>query len=60
MVIESNRFYSPKDIIVKNGGPLALSRSSIYAAIRKGDIPYRRIGKRILIPGSYLLAIMTE
>jgi excisionase family DNA binding protein len=27
-----------------------LSRNSIYAALRRGDIPSIRIGKRIIIP----------
>jgi len=29
---------------------LKLSRSSIYEAIRRGDIPYLKIGRRYLIP----------
>ena len=58
MKIEATRYYSPKDLITANGGPLALSRSSIYAAIHKGDIPHRKFGKRILIPGSYVLTLI--
>ena len=55
MTIETNRYYSPKDIIVANGGILPMSRSSVYAAIRKGEIPAKQIGKRLLIPGTFLL-----
>jgi len=29
---------------------LRLSRNSTYAAVRKGQIPSRRIGRRVLIP----------
>lgn len=55
MTIETNRYYSPKDLIVANGGILPMSRSSVYAAIRKGEIPAKQIGKRLLIPGTFLL-----
>ena len=55
MTIETNRYYSPKDIIVANGGILPMSRYSVYAAIRKGEIPAKQIGKRLLIPGTFLL-----
>lgn len=55
MTIETNRYYSPKDIIVANGGILPMSRSSVYVAIRKGEIPAKQIGKRLLIPGTFLL-----
>ncbi len=30
--------------------PLGLSRSSVYAAARSGEIPTLRIGRRILVP----------
>jgi excisionase family DNA binding protein len=33
---------------------LGLGRSSIYEALRRGDIPYIRIGRRILIPRASL------
>ena len=55
MTIETNRYYSPKDIIVANGGILPMSRSAVYAAIRSGEIPAKQIGKRLLIPGTFLL-----
>jgi len=29
---------------------LRLARNSVYAAIRRGDLPAVRIGKRLLIP----------
>ena len=60
MTIETNRYYSPKDIIVANGGILPMSRSSVYAAIRKGEIPAKQIGKRLLIPGSFLLEFTNQ
>lgn len=31
-----------------------LCRGSVYSAIRRGDIPYLRVGKRILVPRSAL------
>ena len=27
-----------------------ISRASFYAAIRRGEVPHRRLGKRIIIP----------
>ena len=60
MTIETNRYYSPKDIIVANGGILPMSRSSVYAAIRKGEIPAKQIGKRLLIPGTFLLEFTNQ
>ena len=60
MPIDGRRFYSPKEIIVKNGGILPLSLSSVYAAIAKGEIPCKIIGHRKLIPGKFLLQLMDE
>ncbi len=54
MKFDDNRFYSVKEIIVKNGGPLPLSLSAVYSAIRAGDIPVKKIGKRLFISGKYL------
>ena len=33
---------------------LGISRASAYEAVRKGEIPHIKIGKRILIPRSFL------
>lgn len=60
MPIDARRFYSPKEIIVKNGGILPMSLSSVYTAIAKGEIPCKTIGHRKLIPGKYLLQLMDE
>lgn len=53
MTIE-RRLYSPKEIIVKNGGILSMSLSSVYAGMKKGDIPFKQIGNRKLIPYWFL------
>jgi excisionase family DNA binding protein len=37
---------------------LGLSRGGCYEAIRRGEIPSIRIGKRILIPKSALLRLL--
>ncbi len=39
---------------------LKLSRNSCYEAIKRGDIPSLRIGKRILIPRAALEAILNR
>ena len=60
MNFETHRFYSPKDAITTNGGPLPISLSSVYKAIRQGEIPVKRIGKRMLIPGTYLIELLNS
>ena len=59
MVIE-NRLYSPKEVITKNGGIIAISLSALYAAINNGEIPVRVVGKRKLIPGWFLKELITK
>lgn len=54
MLIDVNRFYSPKEIITENGGMFPMSLSAVYNAISKKQIPSIKIGGRKLIPGSYL------
>lgn len=54
MFIDVNRFYSPKELIVENGGILPLSLSAVYNALAKKQIPFIQFGGRKLIPGSYL------
>lgn len=60
MSIDERRFYSPKEVIVANGGILPLSLSSVYAAIAKGEIPCKTIGHRKLIPGRYLQQLLHD
>ena len=60
MDINERRFYSPKEIIVANGGILPMSISAVYAGMRKNMIPYKTIGKRKLIPGSYLKSLLED
>lgn len=58
MVIDPNRYYSPKEIITANGGIFPMSLSAVYAAITRGEIPCKAIGTRKFIPGSFLEAYM--
>ena len=39
---------------------LGISRASAYEAVRKGEIPHIKIGKRILIPRSFLESLTKE
>jgi uncharacterized protein YqhQ len=54
MVIDVNRLYALKELIIRNGGPLPIGLSTLYAAVHKGLIPAKRIGRRIFVPGWYL------
>lgn len=52
--------YSVEESIEKNGGVLPLSKSCVYKLIRKKEIPGRRIGNRVFIPGSYLRTLIMD
>ena len=52
------RLYTVKELLAVNGGILPLSRAGMYNAIAKGHIPSVRIGKILLIPGSYIDKIL--
>lgn len=57
MEFKSQKFYSVKQLISANGGPLDLSLSAIYAAVRSGEIPSIKIGRRLLIPGYFIIEL---
>jgi len=59
MVIEK-RMYDVKEIIVANGGILPLGLSTVYAYMKQGKIPYKKIGDRMLIPFWYLENLLKE
>ena len=60
MDIDEKRFYSAKEVIVANGGILPMSVSAVYVNIRKNVIPSKMIGRRKMIPGSYLKKLLEE
>ncbi|MBM4463463.1 MAG: helix-turn-helix domain-containing protein [Chloroflexi bacterium] len=39
---------------------LGLSKSSVFAAVHRGEIPHIRVGKRILIPKAALERMLSE
>ena len=59
MVIEK-RLYAPKEVVVKNGGVIAISLSGVYDAISKGTIPTVKVGNRKLIPYWYLESLLCK
>ena len=59
MIIE-DRLYSPKEVITKNGGVIAISLSALYAAIERGEIPGVTIGNRKMIQGKFLRALVDD
>lgn len=46
----NKKFYSIQELAEL----LPISRSALYAAVSEGEIPAKRIGRRILVPSSYL------
>ena len=56
---KTNQDDEPLSVSVEVGGKrLGLSRNATYEAIRRGDIPSLRIGKRIMIPTRALDAMV--
>ena len=51
-------FYSVKGLAEALGG--GITEQTIYAAIRSGAIPATRIGKRLLVPASFLEELAEE
>ena len=39
---------------------LGASKSYVYAMIRKGEIPSRRLGKRLFIPSKFITEFVSE
>ena len=54
------RYYAAKEVIVRNGGILPMSLSSVYAAIKKGQIPSIKVGKKMMIPYWFLESLLKE
>ena len=52
------RFYTINQFCEVISG--TLSRGGIYKAVDRGEIPSKRIGKRILIPASYVRELLAE
>lgn len=52
--IDSGRFFSPRELAAKNGGPLPLSQAFIYECIRTGKIPSVTVGGKKLIPAWFV------
>jgi len=40
------------------GAALGLGRSSAYAAVRRGEVPAIRIGRRLVVPTGHLLRLL--
>lgn len=49
MEINQN-FYEVDELHKIMGGPRKIAKGTIYAAIKKGDIPAVKVGRRALIP----------
>lgn len=51
---------SPVLTVERAGAVLGLSRPSAYAAVKRGDIPTIRLGRRLLVPTARLRAMLGE
>lgn len=54
LMMNEGKLFTVDEVLTKSGGPLPLSKSGVYAAIKNGYIPVVQIGKRLFIPGWYL------
>jgi len=52
--VDNGRFFSPRELIAQNGGPLPLSMSYIYECIRTGKIPTVTLGTKRLVPAWFV------
>lgn len=59
--IDPDKLYGLDSLLSKNGGPLPISRSSLYTAAKRGEIPVVKIGlrRRMFISGKYILSLLT-
>lgn len=46
--------------VAEAGEVLTLSRTSIYAAVKNGDVPTIRIGRRLVVPVPVLLRMLGD
>ena len=45
-----NNFFEVEELHKIMGGPCKIAKGTIYAAIKKGEIPAVKVGRRALIP----------
>lgn len=50
----------PTITVEEAGAALGLSRAASYAAVKRGDIPVIRVGRRLLVPTARLLRMLGE
>ncbi len=55
--IKAERLFISVDEVAKI---LGASRSYVYSLVRKGDIPSKRLGKRVFIPTSFIKSFTVE
>ena len=57
--MKERKFFTVAQLVEYFGNGV-ISRCSVYAMIKKGDIPTVRIGERILIPASWVEQFVTN
>ena len=50
----SQNFVDVEELHKIMGGPRKIAKGTLYAAIKKGDIPAVKVGRRALIPRWYI------
>lgn len=52
--------YELPELLKKNGGPIPMSRAGIYLAVKNGDIPSVRVGRRVFVPSWYVDSLVNK
>ena len=52
--MENHDFIDVEELHRLLGGPRKIAKGTIYAAIKKGDIPAVKVGRRAIIPNWYI------
>jgi hypothetical protein len=58
MISASKTLYELPELLKINGGPIPMSRAGMYLAVKKGNIPSVRVGRRVFVPSWYVDSIM--
>lgn len=54
------KLWEINELLTENGGPLPMSMAGIYLAIKKGNIPSVRVGRRLFVPDWYVQKLISE
>ena len=57
-MMKNKLLYTVDEVLERNGGILPMSKSAVYKLIREKEIPSKRNGRRVFIPGTFISDLM--